>query len=213
MNAVNEFVVYDNIEFSKGWVNRNRILVKDKDAFLTIPLKKDSDYLDIKDRYLADVWPLERKKLLNKVAESYRSSLYFKKVYPLIEQCLLVEETNLFRFLLHSLNTVKSYLNIATPFLISSSITIDHGLKAEDKVLALCKARQATEYINPIGGVQLYDKRHFREQDVELYFLAPNEIRYSQFSNDFIPSLSIIDVMMFNSGEQIQEYLNQYTIA
>ncbi len=38
-------------------------------------------------------------------------------------------------------------------------------------------------------------------------------IKYKQFNNEFVPWLSIIDVMMFNSKEQIQEYLNKYTLA
>ena len=40
MNIVDEFVVYDNIQYTKkGWINRNRILVNGKDEFLTIPIK------------------------------------------------------------------------------------------------------------------------------------------------------------------------------
>lgn len=63
MNAVDTFVVYDNIEFTKkGWINRNRILVNGKDAFISIPLKKDSDYLQVNERYLADSWGDEKKK-------------------------------------------------------------------------------------------------------------------------------------------------------
>ena len=51
MNAADEFVVYDNIKYTKkGWINRNRILVNGSDAYINFPLKKDSDYLDVKDR-------------------------------------------------------------------------------------------------------------------------------------------------------------------
>ena len=69
----NEFIVYDNIQFSKkGWVNRNRILVNGKDAYVSLPLRKDSDYLDIVNRSLSDVWKKEKKKLSNRISESYR---------------------------------------------------------------------------------------------------------------------------------------------
>jgi len=45
INAVDKFVVYDNIEYTKkGWINRNRFLQNGKDELFTIPLKKDSDY-------------------------------------------------------------------------------------------------------------------------------------------------------------------------
>ena len=75
MNAVDEFIVYDNIEFSKkGWVNRNRILVNGNDVMFTLPLKKDSDFLNIGDRYLADIWSEEKIKLLSKITETYRKA-------------------------------------------------------------------------------------------------------------------------------------------
>src|SRR5438445_505000 len=87
INAVDEFVVYDNIEFTKkGWINRNRILVNGKDAYITIPLKKDSDYLNVNERWLADVWTVERKKLLNRITESYRKAPYYESIYNLAEK-------------------------------------------------------------------------------------------------------------------------------
>ena len=213
MNAVDEFIVYDNIEFTKkGWIHRNRILVNGADTFISLPLRKDSDFLDIGSRYLADVWPEERQKLLNRIKEAYRKAPQFESVFQLVQDCLQVEERNLFKFLLFSLAAVKDYLDIATSFQISSTIPIDHSLRAEEKVLALCKAREADTYLNPIGGVELYSKSVFKQNNVELNFLKANDIQYSQFSNEFVPFLSIIDVMMFNSKSQVKEFLKQYTI-
>jgi hypothetical protein len=213
MNVVEEFVVYDNIEFSKkGWINRNRILVNGKDAYITLPLKKDSDYLDIKDRYLAEVWESERKKILNRITESYRRAPHFNQAYPVIEKCILLEENNLFKFILHSLEAVKVYLNIQTSLVISSTIPIDHALKADKKVIALCKERKAEHYINPIGGVGLYNKEDFKNESIDLKFLKASEHQYPQLNNEFVPWLSIIDVMMFNSRDQLNQLLENYSL-
>lgn len=209
MEAADEFVIYDNIQFSKkGWINRNRILVNGTDAYITLPLKKDSDFLDVKDRYLADDWPQERKKMLNRIAESYRKAPFFNQVFPVIEEALLYENRNLFDFILHSLQVTRRYLCITTPLVVSSSINIDHALKAEQKVMALCRARQADVYINPIGGVDLYSKLDFEQAGIELKFLKADNIHYPQFKNEFIPYLSIIDVMMFNSRDDIRQHLS-----
>ncbi|PIS42575.1 MAG: hypothetical protein COT24_02795 [Candidatus Kerfeldbacteria bacterium CG08_land_8_20_14_0_20_40_16] len=214
MNAVNEFVIYDNIEYTKkGWINRNRILVNGKDAYITLPLKKDSDYLEIKDRHLADTWLSERKKILNKIVESYRKSPYFDSIYPIIEKIILWEETNLFKFILNSLNLVKEYLEIRTPLVISSTISIDHKFKAEKKVIAICQARKANVYLNPIGGLELYNKENFKDVGIDLHFIKTNDFEYKQFDNDFIPFLSIIDVMMFNSKDELSNMLKSYTIV
>jgi hypothetical protein len=213
LNTVDEFIVYDNIEYSKkGWISRNRILVNGKDAYISVPIRKDSDFLDVRDRFLAQVWVTDRKKMLNRINESYRKAPEFEFVFAVVEKCILFEEPNLFKFILHSLETLKSYLSITTPLSVSSTIAIDHSLKAEQKVLALCKERNATHYINPIGGLQLYDKTIFKNQGIELSFLQSSELIYDQLGNTFVPWLSIIDVMMFNSREKIGVLLKNFEL-
>jgi len=79
-------------------------------------------------------------------------------------------------------------------------------------VIAICKALAATVYVNPIGGLELYAKEEFKQNGLELDFIKSDAIAYTQFKNEFVPWLSIIDVMMFNSKETIQRYLQSYTI-
>jgi len=214
INAVDEFVIYDNIEFTKkGWINRNRILVNGRDAYITLPIRKDSDYLDIRERFLADNWPSGKKTMLNRIAYAYRKSPQFGMVYPLIEKCILFDHNNLFCFILNSLHLVNEYLQIRTPVLTSSTISINHELKAEKKVMVLCKARHAIEYVNPIGGVKLYQKDDFQREGLNLCFLKSNDIVYKQYDHEFVPWLSIIDIMMFNSVRKISEMLNQFELV
>jgi len=214
LNIVDEFVVYDNIEFTKkGWINRNRILVNGTDSYITLPLKKDSDYLPIQKRYLADTWLSERKKILNRIFESYKKAPHFDSVYPIIEQCLLNNDINLFGFILNSIETIAQYLNISTSLIISSSLDINHNLKSEKKAIAICKAKQADVYINLAGGMDLYNKLNFANEGIDLLFIRSGAIRYKQYNNDFIPSLSIIDVMMFNGIDEIKLMLNNYELV
>ena len=211
INAVDKFVIYDNIEFTKkGWINRNRILVNGKDEYITLPLKKDSDYLNIAQRCLTDTYKIERVKLLRRINGSYRKAPQFNEVYSLVEAIINTEEENLFGFTHQSLENICQYLNIKTEFIISSKISIDHQLKSQEKVIAICKALNANQYINPIGGVELYSKEIFQQNNIELNFIKPDTIEYMQFTNQFIPWLSIIDVMMFNSKEKIHRYLNSF---
>lgn len=212
INAVDKFVIYDNIKYTKkGWINRNRILVNNKDSYITLPLKSDSDFLDIKDRYLAKTWPKEKQKLINRLKSIYKDARYFRETINLIERILNwpFHEGNLFKFLLYSLQTTCEYLEIKTEFVVSSSIPINHSLKAQDKVIAICKALGATQYINPRGGVELYQKEEFIKAGIELSFLFSENITYKQFSEDFVPWLSIIDIMMFNSRDSCRNMLSK----
>ncbi len=213
INAVDEFVIYDNIEFTKkGWINRNRILVNGKDTVISLPLKKDSDYLHVSDRFLADTWGMERNKMLNRITESYRKAPYFKETYLLLEKCVMYDDRNLFNFILHSVQTIMQYMNIYTKLVVSSSIPIENELKSIDKVMAICKQRGSDIYINPIGGLELYDKESFNKNGINLQFLKANNITYTQFNNEFIPFLSIIDVLMFNNKEELKSNLNSYSL-
>ena len=213
LNAVDEFVVYDNIKYTKkGWINRNRILVNGQAAPITLPLKKGSDFLDVKDRFLADSWPVARKKLLNKIKGAYLQAPRFSAVYPLIEKIVLYDDPNLFNFIFNSLEQLKDYLRIKTPLVVSSLIPVAPNLKAEKKILKICAARQAEVYLNPVGGLNLYNRDEFQRQGVNLSFLKSAEIKYNQAGNDFVPWLSIVDVLMFNEPEKIKEYLNDFVL-
>jgi hypothetical protein len=213
INSVDKFVIYDNIQYTKkGWINRNRILANGKDQLITLPIKKDSDYLNVVERELSESWGKDKIKMLNVIKSSYIKAPYFQETFELISKCLNNPEVNLFRFIYDSIVLINSYLEIKTPIIISSTIETDHTLKSQDKVLSLCKEQNADVYINSIGGVELYDKKVFKQNNIELNFIKSNPLQYKQFNNEFVSWLSIIDIMMFNSKEQIKEYLNSYTL-
>ena len=196
--AVDQFIVYDNIKYTKkGWINRNRLLQNGKDEMFSLPLKSASDYLNVCEREL--VADFNRTKLLNQIKSAYQRAPYFAQTYPLIEQIVKYEDANLFGYLHHSIVKTCAHLGIKTEIKISSSIAIDHSLKNQDKVLALCADVGAHTYVNAIGGMELYAKDTFQQTGIELKFIRSKPFEYTQFDNEFVPWLSIIDVMMFNS--------------
>lgn len=204
--AVDLFVVYDNIKYTKkGWINRNRLLRNGQDATFTLPLKSGSDSLDIRERELAD--DFNRGKLLNQFRGAYQRAPYFAETFPLVEEIVRHEEKNLFRFLHRALVKTCGHLGLATPFRISSEIPIDHRLQNQDKVLAICEALHADTYVNAIGGLDLYSRDAFRTRGIELKFIRSKPIEYPQFGGPFVPWLSIVDVMMFNSLAAIREWI------
>lgn len=205
--AVDLFILYDNIKYTKkGWVNRNRMLQNGKDVMFSLPLKRDSDYLDVCKRELAA--DFNRDKLLNQLNGAYRRAPYFAQTFPLIEQIVRYEDTNLFRFLHQSIIKTCEHLGVTTEIKISSGIAIDHHLKNQDKVLALCEAVGASTYVNAIGGMELYSKETFQEKGIDLKFIRSKPFDYPQFCDEFVPWLSIIDVMMFNPLDTIRNCIS-----
>jgi hypothetical protein len=211
ISAVDKFIVYDDIEYTKkGWINRNRILMNGKDFLFTLPLKKDSDFLSINKRFLADSYPSDKKKLIGQIQSAYSKSPGFATVFPVIEECLNFPDTNLFNFILNSILKVCHYLDIKTEIILSSSLEIDPRLKGEKKVIAINKKMNSSVYINAIGGQSLYSREEFLKNQIDLKFIQTMPVQYSQFQNEFVPNLSIIDVMMFNTREKIHEYLDSF---
>lgn len=209
IQAADHFVIYDNIQYTKkGWINRNRILQNGQDEYISLPLRKDSDYLDVVQRSLADNFRQERDNTLRKIKGLYQKAPHFQQVYPLLEHIYDYPDQNLFRFIFHSLRQVCAYLDIRTEMTVSSTLPIDHSLRSEHKVIAICKATHADAYLNPIGGTELYQSDHFRLHDLDLQFIKSTLVEYPQFGKPFVPWLSILDVMMFNPVEHIRQQLN-----
>ena len=207
VSAVDLFIVYDNIKYTKkGWINRNRLLMNGGDVVFSLPLKGDSDSLDVRDRELSG--DFDRSKLLNQIRAAYRRAPFFTETIELVEVIVRFDERNLYRFVQNSIFKVCQHIGIATMLVTSSEIDIDHGLRSQEKVLALCDAVGAATYINAIGGTALYSREDFRVRGFDLQFIQPKRLEYPQYGNEFVPWLSIIDVMMFCPPGTIREYLH-----
>ena len=211
INAVDQFVIYDNIQYTKkGWINRNRFLQNGTDYLFTIPIQKGSDFLNISDRKIDSNFA--KVKLLNKLRHAYEKAPFFTTTYPIIEDIIQHKQDNLFLYILNSVILICRFLEIDTTIITSSTILIDHPLSGQNKVLAFCQKLEADVYINAIGGQELYDKESFKKISCDLQFIKSDQIRYNQFAQPFVPNLSIVDVMMFNKKEDIRDMLNQYSI-
>jgi hypothetical protein len=206
--SVDQFIVYDNIKYTKkGWINRNRMLMNGTDSMFSLPLRKGFDSLNVVERELtAD---FDRTKLLNQFKGAYSRAPHFELTYPVLEQIVRHEDANLFRYIHNSILRLSEYLGIKTEIRISSEIAIDHELKSQDKVLALCKAVGADTYMNTIGGVELYAKDDFRIQGIDLQFIKARPFEYAQFGAPFVPWLSIVDVLMFNPLNTVRACINE----
>lgn len=212
MKAVDRYVIYDDVNYiNRGWINRNRILINGEAQFYSLPLSKASQNKLINEILLADDIRA-REKLLRTVQNAYGKAPQFKQVYPLIERILTMKEENLAFYLRVQLELIAEYLDIKTEFVVSSELDKMPNLRGEERILHICKLLGADTYVNAIGGQDLYSRERFLEEKIKLRFLETAKIIYTQFKNEFVPNLSIIDVMMFNSREEIGEMLGQYVL-
>ncbi|MGN0017452.1 MAG: WbqC family protein [Candidatus Gastranaerophilaceae bacterium] len=212
ISNVDEFVLYDDVNFIKGgWINRNNILINGNAKMFTLPLLNASPNKLIKEINVTDNIN-QKQKLLRMFQMTYSKAPYFKEIMPLLEKIINFENLSLAIYLKNHFEVIFDYLNIKTKLTLSSDIEKTEGLHAQSRVIDICKRIGTTQYINAIGGQELYNKEEFKKEGIELNFIKMNRIRYKQFNNEFVPNLSIIDVLMFNNKKELKNLLKAYIL-
>ena len=209
IQSVDAFVLYDDVNYMKGgWINRNFILLHGRVHRITLQLQGASPNVLINQVQVGN----NRIKLLKSIYQAYSKAPLFEDVFPIVERILLYEEKNLAKFLDYCLRQICGYLDLKPTWYISSQLNKDNALRGQDKVLAICRELHADHYINLPGGRGLYEREIFEQRGIRLSFLHPFPYRYHQWGGEFVPNLSIIDVMMFNDQKQCGELLREYSL-
>ena len=210
MSAVNKYVIYDDVQFIKGgWINRNNILIGGEKSRFTMALKDASankliNQIDIRDDF---------GKLRKTFAMNYARAPYARETLLLLDSIFEHSDRNLARFVGHSLKMIGNHLGLTCEIMFSSSLSKGSALKAQDRVIEICTSLGATTYINSIGGQDLYNRDDFDQHGVELKFLRTEFAEYRQFKNSFVPGLSIVDILMFNSPKTVTGMLSNYELV
>ncbi len=232
INAVDKFIISDNLSFvNKGWVNRNKILVKNTGTIMvTVPLKNRNSCSKICDIKIDDqngslYW---RKKLCKTIYVNYRQAHMFDAIFPFLEALINYPTEFLSELNTHAIESICNYLNINTiiendpnkyrhieELLFDSKYISDNYGDLESKivrVLEICKYEKADMLFNLIGGSSLYSKDIFKKYNIDINFLKMGDITYKQNGGSFFPKLSIIDVLMYNPIERIREMLGDFEL-
>lgn len=212
LNYVDEYVVFDDVNYIKrGWINRNNILIEGRKKQINLHIRKASQNRLIKDTKISQN-DEDNRVLLETIKMGYSKAPYYRQIFELLERILFYDSDDLTAFLYNEILVISSYLEIDTRIILSSQIDKDLNLQGQDKIIDICKKRDANQYINAIGGRELYHRNKFEENGIKLKFLESLPFEYKQFENSFVSNLSIIDVMMFNDVEKIKKFLTCYRL-
>lgn len=212
INAVDKFILLDDVNYIiRGWINRNRILVNGKEHLFSAPVKKASQNKKIAECEVVDgPW---KGRLIKTLEFAYKKAPYYYQSTELVEECLNYPENNLSKWLTHQIKLICIYLQIPCVISNSNNDYNNTHLKGQDRLIDICRIELADSYLNPIGGVSLYDKNTFKNNGIKLNFLRTNNFIYNQLKPGFIKDLSIIDVLMFNSRDEIKNLLTKFELS
>jgi hypothetical protein len=207
------FVLGDDLQYVKAsWINRNRVLVNGQPKLITFPLRKGGQFDSINQRWLGDDFAQQAERILKTLKLAYARAPHQEAVTALIHQILTYPERNLARFTEHSIRCICAYLQIPTPIHIGSELGLPGRMDKQERVIRIAQKLNAERYINPIGGMTLYCPSFFRAHGLSLRFLRMDDLSYPQLNQPFVPSLSIIDVLMFNSQRETQALLKRFCL-
>jgi len=207
INKVDKFIFLDDVSFiKKGWINRNRLIFSGKVNNFVIPLVGASQNKNINEIHI-DKKNFLIKKLDTSIQQSYKKSLFFTEIYPIIKDVVWRDEEMINDIAKLSVLKVLQYLNIEKKIVSSSMIYQNNHLSGQDRIIDICLKENATEYWNLPGGVSLYSPEDFKNKNIKLSFIEPNHYSYSNFSKIIEHDLSIIDVLMHVSKKEVMDLL------
>lgn len=205
MAAVDKYVIFDDVNYIKrGWSARNNILVNGQKHLFNIAVEGGSQ-----NNLYTQVKVIDDFSKLRKTLEmAYKKAPYYNETMNILEQVFAFEDRRFNHFMRNSYSIILDYLGINTELLLSSDLSNNKGLKGKDKILDICILLGASEYYNAIGGQELYDRQEFADNGIKLGFVEPTLEPYPQLTKGFLPSLSIIDMLMMNSKEDTLKHVS-----
>lgn len=202
INAVDKFIILDDVNYiKKGWINRNRINMDDREYMFTLPIKNVSQ-----NKKINEVEIYRDQRVINKILRSfeccYSRSEYFDDNFEFIKKLITYEDNNLSKYLEYHIREMCKYLEIDTEIIVLSQVYNNKLLKGQDRIIDICCTFNADEYINPIGGKKLYSKKEFEHNGIKLNFLdSKSENMYS-----------IIDCMVSFGRCKLRTMLSEYEL-
>jgi hypothetical protein len=211
INRADMWIVYDVAQYIRhGWVNRNRVLHPASGwQYVIVPLKKHPHTALINRLEIST--DVDWQTRVFRQLQHYRTDApYYSEVIGFLEECLTDPEHNLARLNIKTLRLVCQRLGITTPIHVFSEmdLAVETGHGPQAVALGICRAVGASEYINPPGGVGLYNAAEFAAQGIQLTIQSFMPLVYACGRYQYEPALSIIDVMMWNSVDTIKHYLD-----
>ncbi|MBK7087264.1 MAG: WbqC family protein [Flavobacteriales bacterium] len=208
---MDRFVVYDDVSFIKqGWINRNRILVNGAPHMFTMPLSGAGSFTSINAIELGREYALWRSKFLRTLMQAYGKAPHHASAMAAVEEVLRPDRTNLSELLVSGLRVVMEYRTSGPSRSRACNLRKFEPHRA-GWLLDICAKEGASDYVNPIGGKELYSKAAFADRGIKLWFVRSLLKAYPQFGGDFQPGLSILDAMMFLPPSELKAMLNDHT--
>lgn len=210
------FILFDPVQFIRhGWIERNRILKQNEGwLYIQVPLLKSGRDTLIQD-CLIDNSKDWKNKILSQLQIYKKKTPYYYKTVQLVNEIFEGEYDTITSLNKTCLEKVCTYLGFPKelPIFSQMGMEIETPNDPDEWALNICKKLEGDiHYINPIGGLEFFDTGKYTNNNIEISFQKMIPVHYDQQRQSFEYGLSIIDVMMYNSPEEINNMLDQFEL-
>jgi hypothetical protein len=201
------FVIGDEAQFSKGYFyNRNKIKTPNGELMLTVPLKKNGYNQKLNQVEISNEKPWN-KKHLQSLNSFYRKADHFDDYIEFFEEVFNAKWETLFELNMKTILYIMEQLDIDIPVFYVSSLMRDYTfISKTQKIIDICKKLDADTYLSGIGGKNYIEPEIFVDNEIKLEYQNYVPKEYKQLYGEFIPNLSIID-LLFNLGDEAREII------
>jgi WbqC-like protein family len=196
--VADEFLLFDEVQFTKNdWRNRNRIVLGGRLQWLTLPVHTAGCFGAAIERVEVSR-PDWAKAHWDTLRQAYRHAPHYRSIAPILEEAYRTAApfTRLSRINEHFLKAIATLLDLKAP-IIHADVVPRTTSNSTDRLLEICKARGATDYVSGPAAHNYLRIAAFREAGIALHFAnyAGYPV-YSQGREQFEHGVSMIDTLM-----------------
>lgn len=213
INCVDKWIVFDIVQYnSKSWMSRNRILHPAEGwQYINIPVEKHSKGTLLKDIKVKSLLKT-RDNIIGKLTHYKKKAPFYEQTISLINEAFSkINSNKLVDINVKLLESVSDYLELDFQYEICSELNLKlpEINYSGQWALEISDVLGAGEYINLPGGKEIFRQDEFNSRKIDLTFIDELNFKYDCTPYTFTGGLSIIDVLMWTTLEEIHDYLSR----
>jgi hypothetical protein len=202
------FVIYDDVQYDKeGWRNRNRIKTANGAQWLTVPVLVKFEEHPLISGVTVDNQTNWRKKHFLSIRQNYSKAIFFKEYIGIFEEAYSKEWKHLIDIDMYFMRALADSLGMKEKKIVLSS-TLSVGGDRLARLISICKLFNADTFYEGAAGKDYIDDKVFAENGIKIEYQNYQHPTYKQLYGDFIPYLSVID-LIFNHGKESLSILSK----
>jgi len=199
IDKADAFVLLDNVQFKKNEVqNRNKIKTAAGEQWLTVPVMYQFPQLinqvEINNR---ERWQHKQQQAL---ISNYKKAPHWSVLEAFFTDLFQSQWQTISQLNIHVVKKLVEILGIKTPLHIASEMG-NFPEDPDERLIAITKYLGADTYLAGSGGRNYMDVDKYNRNSIKVLFQDYKHPVYHQLFGDFLPYMSVID-LIFNHGDE-----------